>query len=94
MRKFITIAATSAVVLAATTTASVSAKAGDGGAVAAGIIGGLTLGAILGSAAPHPVYGPPVAIGPVYDGPPCYWAPGRPYWDGYEWVRPRVRMCD
>ena len=93
MRKLIAIAATSAVVLAATTTAPVTAKAGDDGALAAGIIGGLTLGAILGSAVEaHPV--PPIAIGPAYEPLSCYWAPGRPYWDGYRWEPSRVRVCD
>jgi hypothetical protein len=92
MRKILAIAATTAVILAATTTAPVTAKADDGGAIAAGIIGGLTLGAILGAVGPHPV--PPVAIGPVYEGPQCFWAPGRPYWDGYRWEPSRVRVCD
>jgi len=92
MRKILAIVATTTVILAATTTAPVTAKADDGGAIAAGIIGGLTLGAILGSVGPHPV--PPVAIGPVYEGPSCYWAPGRPYWDGYRWEPSRVRVCD
>jgi len=26
--------------------------------------------------------------------PDCYWTQGRPYWDGYEWVRRRVRVCE
>lgn len=65
-----------------------------GGAVAAGVIGGLAAGAILGGAlaAPH-YYGP----GPVYVAPRpvrCYWARGEPHWDGYAWVRPRVQVCD
>jgi hypothetical protein len=91
MRKFIAIAASSAVLLA--TSAAAPANARDGGAIAAGIITGLAAGAILGSAVgAQPV--PPVAIGPVYDAPSCYWAPGRPYWNGYGWVRPRVQVCD
>ncbi|MGH6672627.1 MAG: hypothetical protein ACRECV_11745 [Xanthobacteraceae bacterium] len=24
---------------------------------------------------------------------PCYWTYGRPYWDGYRWVHPRVQVC-
>ena len=28
--------------------------------------------------------GPPVA---------CYWTYGRPVWNGYAWVRPRVQVC-
>jgi hypothetical protein len=26
-------------------------------------------------------------------GPPCHWVWGRPYWNGYRWIRPRVRVC-
>jgi hypothetical protein len=29
-----------------------------------------------------------------YYGPRCHWALGRPYWDGYQWERPRIRVCD
>jgi hypothetical protein len=49
------------------------------GAVIGGVIGGLL--------APPP---------PVYYGPParCYLAPGRPYWNGYRWIRPTVRVCE
>jgi hypothetical protein len=61
------------------------AHAGDGGAVAAGIIGGLAAGTLLGVAVASP---PPP---PMYVS--CYWAPGHPYWDGYGWVYPRVRVC-
>ncbi|WP_376095455.1 hypothetical protein ACE7GA_03085 [Roseomonas sp. CCTCC AB2023176] len=67
------------------------------GAVAAGIVGGLALGAIAGAAvaAPPPVYyappPPPVyyAPAPVYAPPPVYYAPPpvyyapRPYWRPY-----------
>jgi hypothetical protein len=31
---------------------------------------------------------------PAYYGPDCYWTWGRAYWDGYRWVRRRVRVCD
>jgi hypothetical protein len=34
---------------------------------------------------PRPCYG-----GVEY----CYWTFGRPYWNGYRWVRSRVRVCD
>jgi len=49
--------------------------------------GAAFLGGILGGiiAAPPPYYGPP----PVN----CYWTLGRPYWNGYGWVRPRVQVC-
>ena len=78
------------------------AQAGNGGAVAAGVVGGLAVGAILGSAAAQPrYYAPPPAYvaEPVYEAAPpprCYWTRGEPVWDGYRgiWVRPRVRVCD
>jgi hypothetical protein len=98
MKKFIAIAATAIVVLAASTAAPVTAKAGNGD-VAAGIIGGLAAGAILGGIiGPHPAYGYDGGPVSVYETPgyqsPCYWAPGRPYWDGFHWERSRVRVCD
>jgi hypothetical protein len=82
-------------VAAATMAAAVSpaSAGGNGGAVAAGIIGGLAAGAIIGSAASQPRYYEPA---PVYVAPqgPCYWTRGEPMWDGYRWVRPRVKVCD
>ena len=77
-------------------TAPIEARAGDGGAIAAGIIGGLAAGAIIGSAARPPVV---VAPAPVYAVPPpptCYWAPGAVVWDPYRaaWVRPQVQVCN
>ena len=75
------------------------AQAGNnGGAVAAGVIGGLAVGTMLGAAAAQPrYYGPPPA--PVYVEPApseCYWTRGEPVWDGYRgvWRRPRVQVCD
>jgi hypothetical protein len=44
------------------------------------VIGGVIGGLIAGSAPPPPP-------------PSCYWTLGRPYWDGYRWVRPRVQVC-
>jgi hypothetical protein len=71
------------------------AHAGNGD-VAAGLLGGFAVGAIVGSAMaprPAPVY---VAPAPVYMAPPpqCYWTRGQPVWDGYRWVRTRVQVCD
>ncbi len=67
--------------------------------MAAGVIGGLAIGGMLGAAAAQPrYYGP--APAPVYVAPPpppeCYWTRGEPVWDGYRgaWVRPRVQVCD
>jgi hypothetical protein len=72
------------------------AQAGNGGAVAAGVLGGLAVGAIIGgAAAQQPRYYAPA---PVYAVPPpsCYWTRGEPVWDGYRgvWRRPRVQVCD
>jgi hypothetical protein len=75
------------------------AQAGSNG-VAAGLIGGLAAGAILGAAAAQPRY---YVAEPVYVAPPppppagaCYWTRGEPVWDGYRgaWVRPRLQVCD
>jgi hypothetical protein len=80
-------------------TASVPADAGDGGAVAAGVIGGMALGAIAGSAlagaAGPPPPPPPVYYAPVYAPPPprCWYEPQQ-VWTGYAYVIQRVRVCN
>jgi hypothetical protein len=78
----------------------------ENGQVAAGILGGLAAGALIGSAVrpappppvyyyPAPAYAPPP---PAYYAPPpsCYYTHGAPVWDGFRgaWVRPRVQVCD
>jgi len=78
-------------ILSITTTISFAfvtapAHAGDGGAIAAGIIGGLAAGTLLGVAVTAPPPPPPMYVG-------CYWTHGQPYWDGWGWVYPRVRVC-
>jgi hypothetical protein len=78
------------------------AQARDGGAIAAGVLGGLAAGAIIGSAAANARPAPP----PVYYAPPpppphvveedCYYERGR-VWDPYAgvWRRgPRRMVCD
>ena len=50
----------------------------------AAILGGVIGGIIGAGAAQQGYYGPP---------PNCYWTLGQPYWNGYGWVRPRVRGC-
>jgi hypothetical protein len=80
-----------------------SAEAGSGD-VAAGLLGGFAVGAIVGSAlatrpapvyvASAPVYVAPAPVAPVYAEPSCYWTRGRPVLDGYRWVRPRMQVCD
>jgi hypothetical protein len=70
---------------------------GRGGAVAAGVVGGLALGAIIGSQARGGYYGGgPYAYygGPVYYAQPrCWWTRQR-VWDGYGGYHVRrVRVC-
>jgi hypothetical protein len=62
---------------------------GRGGAVAAGLIGGLALGAIATHAyRPYPSY-----YGPVVAGPECY-SVRRRVWTDYGWRRIRQTVCD
>ncbi|MDP2409006.1 MAG: hypothetical protein Q8M26_01840 [Pseudolabrys sp.] len=100
-------AATFVVVAVATPQQAEARRGGNGGAVAAGVIGGLALGAIIGSTAN--ARGGYYSGGPAYYGRPSYYGPapvyyGRPYrphcyttrervWDGYGWRSQRVRVC-
>lgn len=75
--------------------------------VAAGVVGGLAAGAIIGSAIansqpryyePAPVYAappPPAYVEPPddVDGPVCH-IERRQYWDGYGYRTSRVEVCD
>lgn len=72
------------------------------GAVAAGVIGGLAAGAIIGSAiANSNGYGAYDGYGTYYAPPVAYYGPGSPgcywhwqrVWDGYMWRQQRVYMC-
>ena len=78
----------------------------SGCGVAAGVVGGLAAGAIIGSAiansgptyyAPAPVYAaPPPAYAepPAYvDGPVCH-TERQQVWDGYAYRMRRVQVCD
>jgi hypothetical protein len=102
MKKFLMVCATAAA-LAFTAAAPQPAEARDGAAVAAGVLGGLMVGGMIGAAAASqpPRYAPPPRAyydEPVYYAPQprCYMTRGEPVWDGYRgvWVRPRVRVCD
>jgi hypothetical protein len=80
--------------LALAGTAATPVRAG-GSDVAAGLIGGLAAGTIIGAAVTAPgYYGPP----PVYVAPApyCYWTRGQPVWDVYRgvWVYPSVQVCE
>jgi hypothetical protein len=84
--------------LASVTSITAPASAGsDGGAIAAGVIGGMALGAIAagaaGAAPPPPP--PPVYYAPAYAPPPprCWHEPQQ-VWNGYEYVVRRVRVCE
>ncbi len=86
--------------LAAASVAAVcgQAQAQDGGAVAAGLLGGLAIGAIAGSAIAGAAPPPPPGYGyyaPVYAPPPprC-WVEPQQVWTGYAWVIQRVRVCE
>jgi hypothetical protein len=71
------IALTAVTMLAAAAIAAPSPADARGGRVAAGIIGGLAAGAIIGGALSSPYYYPPgpayYGYGPYYYGPRCYW---------------------
>lgn len=95
-KKFVTLLALFAACIAVPT----GARA-ENGEIAAGVLGGLAVGTLLGSAAaPRPYAPPPVYVAPpptvVYETPACYWTRGAPVWDDWRgiWVRPRVQVCD
>ncbi len=84
----------------AATLAPTSAQADNSGAVAAGVIGGLAVGTMIGSAAarnngpyyqPAPAYYGAGYYGPGYPG--CYLQRQR-VWDGFGWRWTRVRVCN
>jgi hypothetical protein len=67
-----------------------------GGDVAAGLLGGLAVGTIVGSAVAQPryYYYYYYAPAPVYvPGPHC-WLERERVWDGYGYVIQRVRVCE
>ena len=96
-------AATAAALLVAATLGAPQTAEARRGYVAAGIIGGLAAGAIIGGAYPYypgyvgypaPVYYP----GPGYYPAPTYPPPGcvirqRPVTNGYGWSMRKIRVC-
>jgi hypothetical protein len=96
MHKFRTIAAVSAVTLAIVAASSPAFARNNGGAVAAGVVGGLAVGAIVGSQVNRNYYGGPgyyeSGYQPVYGS--CH-TERRHFEDRYGRVRvQRVRVCD
>lgn len=79
----------------------VPAQAGDGGAIAAGIIGGLALGGLAAAAAAQPRYAYPAYGYPAYGYRRVYYAPARDCWIQRRRARDdfgnvyyrRVRVC-
>jgi hypothetical protein len=97
------IALAAAATLAAALPSSAQAYC-NGCGVAAGAVGGLAAGAIVGSAIansrpvyvePAPIYAPPAyAEPPAYvDGPACH-TERQQVWDGYAYRMRRVQVCD
>ena len=83
------------IALALTSAGTTPVRAG-GSDVAAGLLGGLAAGTIIGVAATGPRYYPPPPPVYVAPGPVCYWTRGQPVWDGYRgvWVYPSVQVCE
>lgn len=107
LRKSLVGGAAALTLVGAVASSTAPALARQGGAVAAGVIGGLALGAIAGSAAANAnrygAYGP--GYGPAYDEGPAYADPGygggcyftrQPVYDEYGEVvgHRRVRVCE
>lgn len=105
MRKILTAVVAVATIAGAAVSASSPAEARwRGGAVAAGVIGGIAAGALIAGAASRPAYGYApgyygYAPAPAYYGPPAYayaprcWWQNQRFWDGYGWRIRRVQVC-
>ena len=94
MTKTLTALATAATLAVAAIAAPAPAEARNGGAIAAGVIGGLAAGAIIGSATarPYGYYDGYYGGGPYYAAGGCGWRRER-FWDGYRWRTHRVQVC-
>jgi hypothetical protein len=101
-KTFTALAAAAGIALAAMAVPTTANADCRGCGVAAGVLGGLAAGAIIGGAIANgppppppyyaPAYGPPPPAA-YYDGPPCRVVRER-YWDGYGWSFHRVQVCD
>ena len=89
-------AATVAITAMAAPTSAEARWRGGGGAVAAGVIGGIAAGALIAGSRPGYGYGyggPAYYPAPAYyGGPACTWRRER-FWDGYGWRVRRVQVC-
>jgi MFS family permease len=95
MRKTLLAIAAAATIAVASVASPQQAEAGGrGGAVAAGVIGGLAVGALIGGALaqPHYGYGYYEPAPAYYYRPHCYWTRER-YWNGWRWRSHRIRVC-
>jgi hypothetical protein len=97
MRKSFALTAVAALALAVSASSQPAFAGGNGGAVAAGVVGGLAVGAIIGSQANRGYYGGPgyyeSGYQPVYGG-GCH-IERQEVDDGYGRIRiRRVRVCD
>jgi hypothetical protein len=104
MMKTLSALATAGVIAAAAVAAPAPAQADNGGAIAAGVVGGLAAGAIIGSAwHPYP-YSYGYAPGYAYAPAPAYYGGAYAYsrchvvrqrvWTNYGERWRRVRVCD
>ncbi len=76
----------------------------NGGAVAAGVVGGLALGTVLGATVARPAYAPPAPryyaapayAEPIYEEEPvyCEWRRRKVWLDSYTYQVRRVRVCN
>lgn len=96
MSKFITLTAVAALALAVTASSQPAFAGNNGGAIAAGVVGGLAVGAIVGSQVNRGYYGGPgyyeSGYQPVYGA--CH-TERQQFQDAYGNIRvQRVRVCD
>jgi hypothetical protein len=73
----------------------------NGGAVAAGVVGGLAVGTLLGAAAARPAYGAPMYAAPAYAQPIyeeepviCQWRKRKVWVDPYTYQVQRYQVCN
>jgi hypothetical protein len=73
----------------------------NGGAVAAGVVGGLAVGTLLGAAASRPAYGAPMYAAPAYAQPVyeeepvvCQWRRRKVWVDPYTYQVQRYQVCN